>query len=62
MLAASELTLTGLASWRTADAGDIRFHVAVSVFGGTFQFEGCLGIKSSEVVMALADIISSEGV
>ena len=47
---------------RTADAGEIRFHVAVCLLGGTFQFEGCLGIKGSEAVMALADIISSEGV
>jgi len=47
---------------RTADVGEIGFHVAVCRLRGTFQFEGCLGIKRSEAVMALADIISSEGV
>jgi len=47
---------------RTTDAGEIRFHVAVCLLGGIFQFDGCLGIKRSEAVSALADIISSEGV
>jgi len=44
------------------DAGEIGFHVAVYLLGGTFKFDGCLGIKRSEAVLALADIISSEGV
>lgn len=47
---------------RTADSGEVRLQVAVSHLGGTFRFEGCLGIKCSEAVMALADIISLEGV
>ena len=48
---------------RAADSAEVRFKVAVSHLGGTFRFEGCLGIKCFEaVMMALADIISSESV
>ena len=45
-----------------ADAGEIGLYVAVCLLGGTLQSDGCLGTKRSEAVLALADIISSEGV
>jgi hypothetical protein len=32
---------------RTADAGEIKFHVAARLVGGTFQFEECLGILNA---------------